>query len=392
MSSSIKDTQMKSALGKIILLFLLLHVSLLGSTQLASYKLTTNKNNVHIKEPLLISFKAKQENHKDNMFFSFNIQKSPDYEVKLLDTTIQDNAFHNTVTTFNYVLFALKEKTLHVKFNFIVRTASDKAVKQSYVDDHDDSIATSTYDTRVVIKPLTITVKKLTHPVDLVGDFTLHSKIDTAKINQYGAVNLHYILSGKGYKNSQLNILNKSINNVTIFSKINDDVSKLTKNGFNIKREYIYALTSKNNFTIPALSLQAYSPTKNKYYTLHTKSYAIKVQKIDTATLVDKTEAPKEESFINVERIKKFFIYVILFLSGFLAAKLSQKSFFNKKEKGKFEDIKNAKTVKNLLMILVMHYQNRGLDEYISKLDTATINNESLKLNQIKKDILKRLM
>jgi len=383
---------MKNTLGKVLPLFILFTLSLVANTNLATYQLTTDKKSVHIKEPLLITFTAKQKNHNDNMFFSFNVKKSPDYEVKLLHKTIQDNGYHNTITTFEYILFVLKEKTLHVNFDFIIRTASDKAVKQSYVDDHDDSIAISTYDTKVALQPLTLKVKKLTRHVDLVGDFSLNSDIDTTKIDQYGAVNLHYILTGKGYKELHLNILNKQIPNVTIFSKIKDNISKLTKEGYVINTEYIYALTSNSDFTIPALSLEVYSPRKDRYYTLHAKAYTVKVKKIDTSVLLDKTNAPKAESFINIEAIKEFFIYALLFLSGYLAAKLSQKSFFTKKKKGKFEDIKNAKTAKELLLLLVMHYQDRGLDEYITKLETIVKEKQPLHLNTIKKDILSKLM
>ncbi|ADN09664.1 BatD family protein [Sulfurimonas autotrophica] len=382
---------MKNTLGKAIFLFMLFGISLLGSTQLASYKLTTNKKSVHTKEPLLITFTAKQKNHSDNMFFSFNVPKSPDYEVKLLHKTIQDNGYHNTITTFEYILFALKEETLHVNFDFIIRTASDKAVKQSYVDDHDDSIAISTYDTKVKIRPLTIKVKKLSKDVDLVGDFRLNSQIDTTEIDQYGAVNLHYILSGKGYKEPQLNLLRKQIKNVTIFSKIKNNISKLTEEGYIINTEYIYALTSKEDFRVPALALEVYSPTKNRYYTLHTKAYTIKVKKIDTTVLIDKTNAPKANNFVNIEAVKKFFIYALLFLSGFLAAKLSEKSFIKREKKEEFKDIKNAKSVKELLTLLIMHYQDKGLDEYIFKLEDSLNNKQPLNLNKIKKEIVAEL-
>jgi hypothetical protein len=359
---------------------------------LASYQLSTNKKSVHIKEPLLITFKAKQKNYNDNMFFSFNIEKSPDFEVKLLHKTIEDNGYHNSIATFEYILFPLQEKTLHVNFNFVIRTASDKAVKQSYVDDHDDSIAISTIDTQVKVEPLTIQVKKLMHHVDLVGDFQLNSHIDTTQIDQFGVVNVHYTLTGKGYKEAQLHLLNKKIENVTVFSKIKDNISKLTEEGYIINTEYIYALTSKEDFKVPALTLEVYSPTKERYYTLHTKAYTIKVKKIDTATLIDKTNAPRTEEFINIETVKKFFIYTLLFLSGFFAAKLSEKSFRKRDKKEKFEDIKNAKSPKELLILLIMHYQNKGVDEDIFKLENALNAKKSLNLNTIKKEILSKLM
>jgi len=383
---------MKSTLGKITLLTILFCVSLFGSTQLASYKLTNNKKSLHTKEPLLLTFTAKQKDHNDNMFFEFTIQKSPDYEVKLLHKTIHDNSFHNTTTTFEYVLFALKAKTLHVNFNFIIQTASDKAVKQSYVDDHDNSVGISTLNTKVAIKPLIIKVKKMLQPVDLVGDYTLSSNIDKSQINQYGVVNLHYTLMGRGYKEPHLNLLNTNINNVTVFSKIQDKSSKLTENAYSINRKYIYAITAKSDFTVPAVSLEAYSPNRDKYYTLRTKPYMIKVKKIDTATLIDKIDAPSTKSFINFEEMKEFFIYVMLFLSGFFTAKLSQKSFFNKEKKRGFEDIQNTKTLKELLMLLVLHYQGRGLDEYISKIEADANDGHPLNLKKIKKEILSKLM
>jgi len=383
---------MKNTLGKLFLLFILFSVSLIANTDLATYTLSTNKKSVHIKEPLLITFRAKQKNHNDNMFFSFNVKKSPDYEVKLLHKIIEDNGYHNSIATFAYILFPLKEKTLHVNFNFIIRTASDKAVKQSYVDDHDDSIAISTIDTQVTLQPLIIKVKKLSHPVDLVGDFRLSSHIDTTEIDQYGAVNLHYILTGKGYKEPQFNLLNKQMKNVTVFSKIKDNISKLTEEGYIVNSEYIYALTSKNDFTIPALTLHVYSPSKNEYYTLQTKSYTIKVKKIDTTALIDKTNAPKTTDFIDIEAFKQFFIYALVFLSGFLAAKLREKSFIRKRKKEAFQDIKNAKSEKELLKLLIMHYQDKGLDKYIFTLEDALKNKHSIQLKKIKKEILAKLM
>ncbi len=384
---------MKNTPGKIFLFFILFTVSLFGANQLASYNLTTSKKSVHVKEPLLITFEAKQKNHNDHMFFSFTVQKSPDYEVKLLQKSIQDKGYHNTTTTFKFILFPLKAKTLHISFDFVIRTASDKAVKQSYVDDHDDSIAISTYDTKVALKPLTIKVERFKKHVDLVGDFRLNSTIDTNEIDQYGIVNLHYILSGIGYKESHLNILHTQIKNVSIFSNKKDKISKLTEEGYIINTEYIYALSAKNDFTIPSITLEVYSPSKNRYYTLHTKTYKIKVKKINPALLIDKTNAPQKETWISFMQIKTFLIYALIFFAGFLAAKFSQKNYFAKKlkkEKG-FEDIKEAKNARELLLLLIMKYQNRGLDEYIADLEANIHKKHSLNLSKIKREILSKL-
>jgi len=377
---------MKKNLGKIIILLLALQ-SIVFATQLATYTLTTNKKVAVIKEPIEVIFRAQQLVHNDVMFFFVTPHKSKDYTIKLLTKTIDDKSYHHTTATFKYIVFPLTAKKIKLNFDFSIKTASDKSIAHAYVEDHDQSQGIEGDMHTLTVKPITIMIKPLTHSVDLVGDFQLTSKIDTSTIDQYGSVNLRYILVGNGYDNKSLSLLHP-IKGVTIFSDVNTLYSRLTQEGLDIKREYIYSLSAKKYFTVQAITLSAYSPTKKKYYTLKTPKYPIMVNKVDTSKFLDKEESPKKNSFIQFATIKQAFIYLFIFLSGYILAKLTQNGFLPKRAQKRFQDIYNAKSPQELVNILLKSYENYNLHSYIDELELLAYKKEGRKFESIKKSLL----
>jgi len=378
---------MKYTLGNILLLLLFCNSYLLAESSLASYTLKASKTTAVIKEPIVITFTAKQKDHSDHMFFSLEPQKSKDYSIVLLNKKIDDSKYHDSLATFTYLLFALREKDLHIHFNLIIKTASDKAIKQSYVDDHDNSVAISTYDTKEKMQTLFIKINPLKHPVDLVGDFHLSESLDKIKISQFEDLNLHYLLTGKGYKAKHLKLLKNSDKTISLFVKENTILSKLTTEGYIFKKEYIYAITAKDDFTVPSISLQAYSPTKHIYYTLSTEKKSIKVTKIDNAALLDKEEFPQKEEF-DFTLYKNIFIACIIFLAGFLTAKMSENFHFTHKKR-KFADIEDTTSVQSLMLLLMHKYRDKDINNFINTLEMIKYKKSSQSLEEVKKQILK---
>lgn len=379
---------MKKSLGKLITLLLL--QTILHANPLASYKLYSNKTEASLKEPIEIKFIAKQKDHTDNMFFLLEPKKSPDYDIKLLEKVSNDKRDHNSETTFVYVLFPLKAKKIEVNFNFIVQTASDKALKQSYVDDHDGGKAVQMKNTKVKVEPLHINIKEIPQDVDLVGEFTLESICDKAKIAEYDNVNIIYTLKGTGYKIDKTALL-KDIANVHQFSDVHDEYSKLTKDGYASKKTYTYALSSKENFSIPDLQLKAYSLKNHQVYTLSAPSYSIEVNKINPKTLLDGIESPTSKKLFRSEDIKEFFIYLIIFLSGFISAKFTNISFKNGKKNDKFQDIRKTKSSKELILILINKYQNYNIKSFVDELEKAEYEQSSQSFSELKREVLKHL-
>lgn len=381
---------MKKNLGK-ILLFLIFPLVMSANTDLATYSLTSNKKDLYKKEAVEITFKAEQKDHTDEMFFFLEPRKSDNYRIELLDKNTKKIAYHNQITTFKYLLFPLKEGNIDVKFDFIIKVASDDAVAQIYTGGRNNVKWMDTTDTKVDVKPLRLHVKPLQEDVDLVGDFTITSKIQSTEINRYGSANIKYYLSGVGYNEKEFNPL-KSIDGVTIFSEINDNYLNNTKDGYQMKREYAYALVSDKDFKIPAIKIKVYSPKQNRYYTLSTKEYDIKVSSIDPATLVDSKEYPLEKSY-DFTTLKNIFIAIAIFMAGFISAKLSSNiSFKRAGEKQKFKDIKETKTPKELILLLLQNYQNHEIQDYINELELLEYKKSDKSFKEIKAEILKKFM
>jgi len=380
---------MKKNLGKILPLFLLFTTTLFAQT-LAKYHLSANKTQAYVKEAVEITFQADQLDHTDVMFFFVSPKKSDDYEIKLLNKKTTELSYHNYTTTFTYILFPLKAKELRVAFDFTIKVASDEAVAQVYTGSRDNVKWIDTEDTNVTVPPLKLQIKQLPQPVDLVGDFTLESKINTTTINQYESVHLLYTLKGKGYKDNNITLLHPQ-KGVTLFSEINDAYSKLTKDGYLIHREFIYALSSEKDFTIEAISLKAYSPKLQKFYTLTTPPYKINVEKIDTSTLLDDKESPNTQPLITLETIKTFFIYLLIFISGYISALIQNKKQKSKKQEKKYEDIAKTKSPKELIFVLLHKYSDRDINSFIKELESMEYKKSNKSFTALKKDLLKSL-
>ena len=377
---------MKKSLGKIFLLFILLQ-TVIYAQELAKYKLYANKTEVYTKEAVKLTFTAQQTDHSVVMFFFVEPKKSANYKIQLLTKSNKDNGYHNSSVIFQYILFPLKSENIDINFDFKVKISSDKGVAQAYIADHDESKGIEGKTTSIEVNPISIKVKALPKDIDLVGDFKLKSTVDKKEINQYDNINLHYILYGTGY-DSKIKFL-KQIKGVNIFQANDNAKTKLSKDGYTINRDYIYSLSAKNSFTIPAQTLKAYSPKQNRFYTLKTPSYNIKVKKIDISTILDKDESPSSKSLISTDTIKQFFIYIFLFLSGYLVAKLQSKRY--KKEKDiRFKDIKDSSNAKELMMILLNNYKNEDTYNFISELEKVVYKKSNRSFKDIKKLILKK--
>jgi 5-methylthioribose kinase len=129
-------------------------------------------------------------------------------------------------------------------------------------------------------------------------------------------------------------------------------------------------MSAKKDFKIPKIIFHAYSPRKNRYYTLSTPLYKITVKKIPTATLLDKEEYPQIKSFINLTTLKQFFIYSLIFFLGFITAKVSLNHKSKKKKQKQFQDIQECSSSKELIIILLDKYRNKNINNFIKQLES----------------------
>jgi len=380
---------MKKNLGKILFI---LFVPLLLSAQntLATYTLSANKTEAYEREAIEVTFSAKQQDHDEEMFFFLEPHQSRKYEITLLNKATKKLGYHDTAVTFTYMLFAKEVGEVEIGFDFTVKTASDEAVAQIYVGSRDNVKLLETTDTEIATQPLKIKVKPLRKGTQLVGDFKLSKKLLNSNVDQFSTVNVTYTLNGVGYIDPALKPLS-SITNVTLFEEIVDKAFKASKNGYVVDRDYVYAISADDDFEIPAVHFQAYSPRTDSYYDLSTQGSRITVTKIDPNTLLDDKESPAISSY-DFTWIKNSVIALLIFMAGFVSAKLSDGLRFSWLQRSeRFLDIKESGDAKALLNVLVVNYRNKNVERYIDILEMMIYHNSKQSFKRVKRELLKQL-
>jgi len=376
---------MKNTLGKILLL-LLASLSLIAD-ELAEYSLTANKMTPYVKEAVEISFRAHQTDRSDVMFFFLTPKESDAYKIVLLQKEAKEIDYHEKETTFTYLLFPLKSGEIDVDFNFVIKVASDAAVAQVYTGSRDNVKWIETDDTQIQLTPLRLNVKGLSQSVDLVGDFTLASKLEKNSANAYENINIKYFLKGIGFDDFSIEPLGK-IAGVDIFKDVVKHRNRATKDGYKIQREFNYALISPKSFTIPAQEIACFSPLQNRYYTLKTKEYKIAIKELPKSELLDKEEYPKKEDYS--EGFKNFMVYLLIFIAGYITAKIDLP--LRLQNRSKYKDIKESSSAKELLYTLMHSYSDKKLEHFYNPLEDIVYKKSSKKsFSKIKREILKTL-
>ncbi|WP_428738952.1 hypothetical protein [Sulfurimonas sp.] len=376
---------MKHILGKFLLLFLF-GVHLFANSNLAEYSIKADKTKVYLKEAVLITFKAKQRNHSENMFFFLEAKKSPDYQITLLQKKEVEVSYHNKEASFTFLLFPLKSGKISVNFDFIAKQASDDAVAQIYEGSRDNQKWMETIDTNIPLKPLSIDVIVLENEIQLVGDFNLTSELKGDHVDAYDNANIIYTLQGKGFNQIDIHPI-QNIDQVKIFEHVQNVLNQANNDGYTIVQKFNYALISQNDITIPSREIKCFSPSKQKYYSLHTQKFNISVQQADKSELLDDEEYPKTE--LHFEKLFDWLIYMVIFLSGFISAKLLPKRV--KKAKRQFEDIKDAKTPHKLLLLLLDKYNPALPKEFIDQLELLMKTDDAKQFDKLKQKILEQL-
>jgi len=380
---------MNKNLGR-LLLFLLAPLLLLADNDLASFHLSANKTDVHEREAVEISFTATQKDHEDVMFFILQAQQSDDYEITLLNKESKKLGYHNTTTTFNYLLFPKKVGAVNVGFDFTIKTASDAAVAQIYIGSRDNVKLIETTDTVVTLAPLQLKVKALKPDTELVGDFKITSHVMSDVVDQFSTVQVSYTLNGVGYLDKEMEPL-PPIKGATLFDDIVDHAFKATKNGYIIEREFAYAISADESFRLPEIHLKAFSPRTQTYYDLVVQARDITIEKIDPKTLLDDKESPLPTAY-DFSWVKELLIAIFIFTAGFMTAKLSEGIRFKWLLRSeRFKDIKESSDAKSLLKVLLTHYRSQEIEVYINMLEAIVYQNSKHSFKEVKREVLKHL-
>ncbi len=355
---------MKKNLGKVIFILSIFICSVYAQEQMyCSYKLTSSKAQAMINEPITIKFSTRQKIHDEVMFFDLTAKKSDNYNIVSITDKRYEFNYHDAKKEFLFLIFFKKAGTIKVEFDFKIRTASDDGVAQAYTGGRDNVKSIPTTNIHIANPSIKIEVTALKQKVDAVGKFILTRKIDKNISNAYDSVNVVYTLKGIGFLDNEFEPL-KNINDVSIFHGQKAKEPTITRDGYIYEKEWSYALISNSDYNIKQTTLHTFNQKTKNYKKITLKSKKITITKLDTKNLIDKTEYPKDES--NYDSYIKYLYNFIIFISGFLASKLTK---YIPKQKQKKVDvhkiIKKSKTIKDLLNIIIKSKNHQEIKDEI---------------------------
>jgi len=380
---------MKTTLGRYALLFTYCFLLFLKAEDF-SYTIISNKKDVYINEPILLSVDLNQTNPNTILLFHFKVNKSKDYKVVQLEAKY-DDTFHHLKHHNLYEIFPLHAGDINVTFTLVKRVTDIDKVRYFSSGDRDDFKKLETTDLLVNLHGVQLHVKPLPKEVKLVGDFKLEYNIDTHSTKAFSPISWKITLKGVGYTPLIKNIIPKSTK-YKIFREKPLIEKYSTSKGMVNSVTYLFAISSQKSYTIPNIDIKAFSPTTHKTYTLSIPKQNFKIQSIDKSSLVDKHNYPKP-SHIDWSFVISLVKYIFVFFVGYLSAnilKWKQKDI--KRDINPLEEkIKDTKTEKSLLQLLMSQEKNKRFTKVIEKLETSLYTDKKTPLKTLKKEALENI-
>ncbi len=341
-----------------------------------SYSFSLKNKTPYQKEAIFLDVNITQENNSCVMFFKFSPKKSNDYSFKQIDFK-EHEQYHALRHEYKYLIYPLKSGDINIYFNMIKSITTDDSVAYAISGDRDNIKGLVKKDIRVKLKPLLINVKKVPIDTVLVGNFKIDYTIDKNATKSYEPIYLHIDIEGKGYL-KPLKLIPKNENYYIFMEKpiVKKDVIS-----------YNYAISGKSSFTIPKIDLKAFNPKTKKSYYLVIPSHYIDVKSIDSHSLLDSKNSPKElQKDIDWSWIGLLFSYIAVFIAGFL----TPRDIFKRKNSKK-NTIENkialTKTHKELLKVLLSK-NSTEYKEAINMLESVLYQNRKIALSEIKKELI----
>jgi len=370
---------------KVTFLFFFFIVNVLWANDVA-YSFHVSNKNPYEKEAIFLEVNLTQVNHEKVMLFKFSLEESADYDFHQVGFK-EHEKHHDLRQEYSYLIYPKKSGKVSLKFNMIKSLTDDDKVAYSISGDRDNVKSLQKEDIVVNLKPLLLEVKHIPSDVTLVGDFSLTHTLDKKVTDAYDPVNLQVVLKGRGYLSS-FELL-KENEAYRLFTQNPKFKTLHTQGGTSTSLVWDYAISAKESFTLPKVSLKAFNPDTEKVYELGFSAITVKVNQVDVDSLLDKMDYPARAKGIDWDFWTWFFSYVVVFIAGLLMPRdlFKRKKMSEKNAEDILnEKIKLARTHKGLLQILVVE-NNVKFTKAIEALEGVVYNTQKVSLSKIKEMI-----
>ena len=346
-----------------------------------SYSFDVNNKIPYQDEAILLDVNISQEDHTMVMLFKFNLKKSKAYSFYQIDFKESDE-YHDLKHQYKYLIYPKKVGKIAVEFELIKSLTDDEKVAYAISGDRDNIKDLVKKDIDVLLEPLELSVKPLPKGTELVGDFKLSYELDKSSTDAYDPVHLKVLLKGKG-DIPKLFLLPKS-KLYHLFTQ-EPKIKRLHHvKGTSSSAEWDYAISAKESFVSPKVTIKAFNPLSQKSYELVIPSQAIEVKPVAVNSLVDAEDAPPLAKATDWSWLGWLFSYLAVFVAGFLTPRDIVKRRWSKNNSVVVTDeVADAKTHKELLKVLLARH-NVNDKEVIRLLEDSLYRGKKVSLAKIK--------
>jgi len=382
---------MKNSLGK---LFLILLCTLWLDAEDFKHHFTLSNTSPYVKEAVIMTLDLNQTNRDKVLFFHFTLKKSPDYEFHRLN--VKETEEHHTAQVhYEYLIYPLRAGEIQLHFNLIQKATTEENLAYSFSGDRDNVKGLTTVDTQIDLPPLTLKAKALPKGTSLVGDFNLTHSLKTNKAKAYEPLPFQVTITGSGYPPLLKDLLPKNIN-FTLFKEKPIVNAVNSSQGTSSTVIYPMALSHSKSFDLGSIVLKVFNPKTQKSYKLKVPKQHFDISKVDVKSLVDKIDSPKplqsDWSWLTTI-LTSLLSYLVVFAAGYLTAitlKWKKKSTVQTSDPLK-EKIEACKDEKALLQLL-MATDSKAYASSIEKLEKGLYGNAKINFNNVKQEILEKII
>jgi len=380
---------MKHNLGSLFIVMLLMGIISSVFAEEFAYKIQANKQEMYLKEGILLTVDLNQTDPKHILLFQFEVNKSDAFAIYPLYAH-HDDTSHATNLHESYRIYPLKTGDINISFSFVKRVTNDLKMRHFASGDRDDFKKLETKDVPIDLPPVKLHVKPLPPSTQLAGDFQLTTKVQTHEAQAYVPISMHLMIEGEGYP-PLLDTLYPKSKDYTLFSQTPEVKKTVSKTGIGYKVAYIMAFSASKDFTLPKRTLHAFNPKTQKPYTLTIDAQDFHITPVKQSTLVDTQDMPKK-LVEDWSWVKSVLSYLLVFTAGWLSALAFkwERLGVSDTQDPLIKKVTQCKDSKALLQLLIAQEDKRFIQS-IEKLEASLYANGTFKLKEIKQEILEIL-
>lgn len=342
---------MKKNLGRAVLAILIfLHVEIFASTY--TWSATVNKTTAYVNEPIYLKYICEFSDRAE--FFSIEFNPAGEHEKYLLKNLRESENIvgGKKISSYEFVLFAKEAGKIELDFEAVMKQTTRDAIEEMVIG-RDNVKKVDFIKKEIKQEVLTLDIKETNSTI--VGELGIEIKKNEPRVKAYEPYHMQVVIKGSANFEAIKPIAFK-IDDVKIFAGEVERKQELGEEGERGEWSQKFAFVASKDFSIPKIEIEYFNLKTQKVESLAQEAINVKVEGgFSKEELLD--EADNGGFKFNYSYLQ----YMLVFIAGFLAAKIKIKSSKTTKNKKELfhQKIDEAKSLEELMIVLVISDSKR---------------------------------